>query len=93
MTKVLSTNATEYSRALLKEIAGGSVQSFRHAPFVCACPANQHRARGFAEGETEFDVGHALHQRFVNILDGFDEVALAQDKINPTSRIGKQKKS
>jgi len=23
-----------------------------------------------------------LHQRFVNILDGFNEVALAQDKIN-----------
>ena len=49
---------------------------------IRAAPTHQQRARRFAEGETEFDAGNTLHQRFMNVFNRFDEMALTQDKIN-----------
>ncbi|MNG10335.1 hypothetical protein D3C84_937950 [compost metagenome] len=48
---------------------------------IGAGPAHHAFARGFAKSHAEADAWHCVDQRFVNVLDGFDEVGLAQNEI------------
>jgi len=48
---------------------------------VSAGPAHQTLARRFAECEPEADSRNCRHQHLVNVLDGLDEVSLAQNEV------------
>jgi hypothetical protein len=41
----------------------------------------RHLPRGFAEGQAKLDARNARHQRFVEVLDGLDEVRLTEDEV------------
>src|SRR5690554_778439 len=45
-------------------------------------PADQPVTRRFAERQPKLDTRHRVHQRFVNIFNRFDEVALAEDEVD-----------
>src|SRR3989338_2227399 len=49
---------------------------------VSSSPAHKRRARGFTKGEAKLDPRHRLDHRLVDIFNGLDKMALAQDEIN-----------
>jgi hypothetical protein len=40
------------------------------------------RTARLAEGDPEFHLRHRLHDRFVQVLDGLDEVRLSEDEVD-----------
>src|SRR5689334_5822066 len=50
--------------------------------FIRPRPADKTLAGSFTECQPKLDSGHTAHQRLVDILDGFDEMGLAQDEID-----------
>jgi len=48
---------------------------------IGARPSNQAFARGFTKGHAKLDTWHGIYQRFVDVLDGLDEVRLTQNEI------------
>jgi hypothetical protein len=68
-------------------VAGGKSERVLFCQFghglVGAGPAHKHFAGRFAEGGAELYTGHGLNHCLMKVFDRFDEVALAEDQINP----------
>jgi hypothetical protein len=48
---------------------------------VGARPSHQAFAGGFTKSHAKLDTWHGIYQRFVDVLDGLDEVGLAQNEV------------
>jgi hypothetical protein len=56
------------------------LSQFDHG-LIGPAPADQTFARSLTKGQAKLDAGDGSHQRFMNILNRFDKVGLAQDKV------------
>src|SRR5919206_3958091 len=48
---------------------------------ICSRPADETFSRRLTEGQPKFDAWYRVHQRFVNILHGLDEMGLTENKV------------